>query len=119
MLISNDIKASPQLLNFAARIPIFMYLTDFREETLKDVITKLEPGLFKRVTSLSIQDFDLLVSLGVFDNTLMNAAIFSFKRYENASLHYAGITKYNYKEIGLFDTKLSSEDFQAIEDKNF
>ena len=108
-----------KLLNFAARIPIFMYLTDFREETLKDVITKLEPGLFKRVTSLSIQDFDLLVSLGVFDNTLMNAAIFSFKRYENASLHYAGITKYNFKEIGLFDTKLSSEDFQAIEDKNF
>ena len=29
-----------------------MYLTDYRERTLKDVITQLEPELFKRVTGL-------------------------------------------------------------------
>jgi GTP1/Obg family GTP-binding protein len=32
-----------KLIKFATRIPAFMYLTDFRENTLQDVITKLEP----------------------------------------------------------------------------
>ena len=41
-----------KLIKFATRIPVFMYLTDFREYTLKDVITKLEPALFKKVTGL-------------------------------------------------------------------
>ena len=40
-----------------------MYLTDFRESTLKEVITQIETGLFKKVTGLEIQDFELLVSL--------------------------------------------------------
>jgi len=26
-----------------------MYLTDYREESLKDIIIKLEPGLFKKM----------------------------------------------------------------------
>jgi len=102
-----------KLQKFATRIPVFMYLTDYREETLKDVITKLEPGLFKRVTSLSVKDFELLLSLGLFNSTLMNSAIFSFKRYENASLQYAGFTKHNPREIGLFDTKVSTEEFYS------
>ena len=38
-----------------------MYLTDFRENTLQDVITKLEPDLFKTVTGLTVEDFHLLV----------------------------------------------------------
>lgn len=37
-----------KLIKFATRVPIFMYLTDYRERSLKDVITQLEPGLFKR-----------------------------------------------------------------------
>ena len=36
-----------KLIKFATRVPVFMYLTDFRERSLKDVITQLEPGLFK------------------------------------------------------------------------
>ncbi len=40
-----------------------MYLTDFRENTLKDVIELLEPDLFRTVTGLSIEDFHLLVRL--------------------------------------------------------
>jgi hypothetical protein len=32
-----------------SRIPAFLYLTDFRENTLKDLVTKLEPNLFKTV----------------------------------------------------------------------
>jgi hypothetical protein len=35
-----------KLIKFATRIPAFMYLTDFRENTLQDVITKLEPDPF-------------------------------------------------------------------------
>ncbi len=104
-------KIQEKLQKFATRIPIFMYLTDYREETLKDVITQLEPALFRRVTGLSVEDFELLLSLGLFNSTLMNSAIFSFKRYENASLHYSGLTKHNPKSIGLFDTKVSSDEF--------
>ena len=104
-------KIQEKLQKFATRIPVFMYLTDYREETLKDVITQLESGLFKRVTSLSVSDFELLLSLGLFNSTLMNEAIFSFKRYENASLHYDGFTKHNPKQIGLFDTTISPEEF--------
>lgn len=104
-------KIQEKLQKFASRIPIFIYLTDYREETLKDVIMQLEPELFKKVTSLDIKDFELLISLGLFNSTLMNAAIFSFKRYENASLHYQGLTKHNPKKIGLFDTKISIEEF--------
>ena len=43
-----------------------------------------------------------------------NAAIFSFKRYENPSLHYEGFTKHNPNYIGLFDTKLSLERINEI-----
>lgn len=59
-----------------------MYLTDYRERSLRDVITQLEPGLFKKVTGLDVKDFELLCSLGVFNASLMNDAIFKFKRYE-------------------------------------
>jgi hypothetical protein len=88
-----------------------MYLTDYRERCLKDVITQLEPALFKKVTALTIKDFELLVSLGVFNSGLMNDAVYKFKRYEDASLNYTGITKHS--DVGLFDTVLSAEDYQA------
>jgi hypothetical protein len=52
-----------KLIKFATRIPAFMYLTDFRENTLQDVITKLEPDLFLAVTGLTVKDFHLLVRL--------------------------------------------------------
>jgi len=38
-----------KLIKFATRIPVFMYLTDYREKTLRDVITQLEPELFKKL----------------------------------------------------------------------
>lgn len=103
-----------KLIKFATRIPIFMYLTDFREKSLKDVITQLEPGLFKKVTGLSVKDFEILVSLGVFNSSLMNDAVYKFKRYEDASLEYIGINKHEGEDIGLYDTVLSSEDYMEI-----
>jgi len=109
-------KIQEKLIKFAARIPLFMYLTDYRERCLKDVITQLEPGLFKKVTGLTVKDFELLVSLGVFNNALMNDAVYKFKRYEDASREYMGINKHEGEQIGLYDTVLSPEDYiEAVE----
>jgi hypothetical protein len=103
-----------KLIKFATRIPIFMYLTDYRERTLKDVISQLEPGLFKKVTGVSVKDFDLLVSLDVFNSALMNDAVYKFKRYEDSSLVYAGVNKHEGEDIGLYDTVLSANEFAGV-----
>lgn len=103
-----------KLIKFATRIPIFMYLTDYRERTLKDVVTQLEPGLFKKVTGLTIKDFELLVSLGVFNSALMNDAVYKFKRYEDASLSYTGINKHEGEDIGLYDTVITRADANKV-----
>jgi len=102
-----------KLIKFATRIPIFMYLTDYREHTLRDVITKLEPELFKRVTGLTVEDFELLVSLNVFNSALMNDAVYKFKRYEDSSLVYTGVNKHAEAAIGLYDTVLSRQEYEA------
>jgi hypothetical protein len=90
-----------------------MYLTDHRERSLKDVITQLEPALFKKVTGLSQKDFELLVSLNVFNSGLMNDAVYKFKRYEDASLEYTGIAKHLDQPVGLYDTVLSVADYRG------
>ena len=94
-----------KLIKFATRIPAFMYLTDFRENTLQDVITKLEPDLFRTVTGLTVGDFHLLVRLKVFNTEQMNQAVFAFRRYEDASLRYTGIESHEgLTHYGLYDT---------------
>ena len=99
-----------KLIKFATRIPAFMYLTDFRENTLQDVITKLEPDLFKTVTGLTVKDFHLLVRLKVFNTEHMNQAVFAFRRYENASLRYTGIESHEgLTHYGLYDTVVARE----------
>ena len=82
-----------KLMKFVTRIPVFMYLTDEREKSLKDVIRQIEPGLFQSVTGLTIADFDRLCGLGVFNSEFMNDAIYKFKRYEDSSLGYTGLEK--------------------------
>lgn len=94
-----------KLIKFATRIPAFMYLTDFRENTLVDVITKIEPELFLTVTGLTVEDFNLLVRLRVFNTERMNEAVFAFRRYEDASLRYTGIESHEgLTHIGGYDT---------------
>lgn len=94
-----------KLIKFATRIPAFMYLTDFRENTLRDVITRIEPDLFQTVTGLTVADFQLLVDLRVFNTERMNEAVFAFRRYENASLSYTGIDSHaDLTQIGGYDT---------------
>lgn len=100
-----------KLIKFATRIPAFMYLTDFRENTLQDLITKIEPKLFETVTGLRVKDFYLLVSLKVFNTEQMNQAVFAFRRYEDASLRYTGIESHEgLTHIGLYDTVVARDE---------
>lgn len=96
-----------KLIKFATRVPVFMYLTDYREFRLKDVITQLEPDLFHKVTGLRVKDFELLVSLNVFNEGVMNVAVYNFKRYEDSSLTYTGINKHEGEKVGLYNTSVS------------
>ncbi len=99
-----------KLIKFATRIPAFMYLTDLRENTLQDVITKLEPELFLAVTGLTVKDFHMLVRLKVFNTEQMNQAVFAFRRYEDASLRYTGIESHDgLTHYGLYDTVVAKE----------
>ena len=92
-----------KLMKFLTRIPIFMYLTDEREHTLKDIVQEISPELFKQVTGITIQEFELLNRLGLFNSELINSAIYSFKRYEDSSLSYTGLVKNDTQIIGLWD----------------
>ena len=103
-----------KLIKFATRVPVFMYLTDYRERSLKDVITQLEPGLFKTVTGLDVKDFNLLVELNVFNASLMNDAIYKFKRYEDASLSYTGIDKHEGEDVGGWDTVIKKAEYDKL-----
>ncbi len=98
-----------KLIKFATRIPIFMYLTDYREQTLIDVIKNLEPSLFTKVTGLTIKDFELLLNLNLFNKSLMDEAVYKFKVYEDSSLNYSGTTKHDFKDIGLWDTVIKND----------
>jgi hypothetical protein len=99
-----------KLIKFATRIPAFMYLTDFRENTLQDVITKLEPDLFQTVTGLTVEGFHRLVRLRVFNTEQMNQAVFAFRRYEDASLRYTGIESHEgLTHYGLYNTVVAVE----------
>ena len=93
-----------KLQTLATRIPLFMYLTDFREEKLTDVVMKLEPELFMRVTGLTIDDFKLLIKLGLFNSELMNDVVYKFRVYEDSSMSYSGINRHEGDlAIGGFD----------------
>jgi hypothetical protein len=48
-----------------------------------------------------------MCEIGVFNSQAMNSAIFSFRRFELGSLHYAGGGT-ELEKIGLFDTTVSA-----------
>lgn len=112
---SNRKKVQEKLIKFATRIPIFMYLTDYRESSLRDVITKLDSELFTKVTGLRVPEFELLVSIGLFNENLMNDAVFKFRRYEDNSLVYTGIDKHKGEKIGGYSTSITRSEFINME----
>ncbi len=95
-----------KLLKFIQAVPVFMYLTDFREEALVDVIESLDTQLFERVTGLTLDDFHKLAEVGVFHPAHMNEAIWQFRLFERASLDYLGTTPEadRPRRIGLWDS---------------
>lgn len=54
------------------------------------------------------------MSLGVFNSSLMNDAVYKFKRYEDASLEYTGINRHKGQAVGGYDPVLSREDYNEI-----
>lgn len=86
----------------------------FTPPEVANVITQLEPELFRKVTGLEVKDFELLVSLNVFNEALMNDAVYKFKRYEDASLSYTGIDRHAGEKVGLFSTTISREAYDAM-----
>lgn len=78
-----------KLRKFIARLPVFMYLTDNREKTVTDLITKHEPELFKQVTQLKVSDFQQLLAAKVFNEAKMNDAVWKFREFEKPSLSYS------------------------------
>lgn len=116
---SNGIKKQirQKLQKFLAKIPVFMYVTDFREEALKDIIESLDSALFTRVTGLTVEDFRLLNKIGVFNASQMDAAIWQFRSFENASLHYADVDGVGelHGKIGLWDTTVDADEMLETE----
>jgi hypothetical protein len=98
-----------KLLKFVQAVPVFMYLTDFREEALVDVIESLDTQLFERVTGLTLDDFHKLSDIGVFHRAHMDEAIWQFRLFERASLEYlSSKTELDQsKKIGLWDKSVS------------
>jgi cell fate (sporulation/competence/biofilm development) regulator YmcA (YheA/YmcA/DUF963 family) len=82
-----------RLQRFITRIPAFMYLTDYREKTVKDVIEQVEPQLFEKVTGLTLDDFKHLVDAGVFNDVKMNDAVWKFREFEEPSLSYSTLNE--------------------------
>ena len=105
-----------KLQKLLAKIPVFMYVTQIREQALKDIILGVDGPLFEKVTGLRVEDFKLLNQIGVFNPIHMNAAIYQFKAFEDASLEYAEQpgTHHEERPIGLWDTVLQPG--QSIED---
>ncbi len=98
-----------KLLKFVQAVPVFMYLTDFREEALVDVIESLDTQLFERVTGLTLGDFHKLSQVGVFHPDHMNEAIWQFRLFERASLHYLSTdTTPEPQRVGLWDRTVST-----------
>ena len=54
------------------------------------MITGIEPDLFEKVTNLTVSDFKLLCELGILNAAEMDESVFAFRRFEIASLNYAG-----------------------------
>lgn len=104
-----------KLLKFVQAVPVFMYLTDFREEALVDVIESLDTQLFERVTGLTLADFHKLAAVGVFNPAHMNEAIWQFRLFERASLDYlgTGLSADEPRRVGLWDHTTSEQPVPA------
>ena len=61
-----------------------------------------------------VKDFSLLEKLGVFNSAKMNDAVFKFKRYEDSSLEYTGLSKHKNLRFGGYDTTTTRIEFEEM-----
>lgn len=102
-----------KLIKFIQRIPVFVYLTDNREEALAHVLENMEPSLFYQASGITVEDFKYLVSIKAFDDNLLDDCVYKFKLYEDKSLTYLGIDKHeDEKHVGGWMSVLSKEDYE-------
>jgi hypothetical protein len=101
-----------KLQKFLAKIPVFMYTTDFREEALSHVIESLDSDLFERVTGPTVNDFSTLKDIGLFNAQHMNHAIHQFRSFEHASLLYASEhhEEPEHRRVGLWDRSVDEDE---------
>jgi len=108
-----------KLQKVLAKIPVFMYATDFRESALRDVIESLDRDLFERVTGLTVDDFRLLSNLGLFNAQNMDHAIYQFRAFKHASLLYAASEREKAADhavhpVGLWDRTIRSDELPEL-----
>ena len=102
------------LLKFITRLPVFMYLTDDREKSVKELITQIETDLFIKTTGITLESFNELCKIDIFNIQTLNAAIFSFKQYEDSSLNYIGNSKQNLDIVTGWESTYTKEEADEI-----
>jgi hypothetical protein len=106
-----------KLLKFLQAVPVFMYLTDHREEALVDVIRTLDLTLFERATGLTLKDFDALSDAGVFNSEVMDPAIWQFRLFEHASFDYLGLHEHEDEDqVGGWENVADRAELEAAQD---
>lgn len=73
-------------------------------------------GLFHKVTGLTVKDFELLVSLNVFNPAIMNDAVYKFKRNEDGSFEYirSNNSMKDSQRVGGWDSTLPRDVFEEF-----
>jgi len=67
------------------KIPLYLYLSNKKERTLKDLLECDEPELFQTIVGLSINDFSQLINYNIFDSNLLTYMIYNFAQLEEIS----------------------------------
>ena len=66
--------------------------------------------MIDEIATLTIDDFELLLGVGVFNCAQMNDTILKFRRYEDASLAYTGVNRHaSATRVGLMDSTVPIE----------
>ena len=83
-------------------------------KVLSPTLLSVRTAATTECTGLDVKDFELLVSLNVFNEALMNDAVYKFKRYEDSSLSYAGIDRHEGEhKVGGYSTVITQEEFHS------
>lgn len=72
-----------KLLKLSSTLPRFAYLSEYREESIYDIITCYEKNLFEKVCGISSDKMKILIDNNVFNMSRINECIFQFRRFED------------------------------------